>query len=217
MSWWKRLWKGPTDSSSEQLQLVHLNMQGWNDEGVRGEMRGWRDGQGDFLSLVLTSEFLGLPPLSDEVALRNSFRHIAESRGGGLIEVLVRTGALGATASLVYKRLLKPTYVFTGMLFVPGVQPSQVWTVVAQEYGTTGVREAIITAELFNEGSLTIEDYEHAWAKDPYDPGYHAVDRSALRFVSDDESYDERFPEHPLSKVRRILAALPSSVHIGDP
>jgi len=179
-------------------------------------MRGWRDDQGDFMSLVV-SEALGRARLSDEVALQQFFRGLAESRGGGLIEVRVSTGRLGTTASVIYKRLLKPAYVFTGMLFAPAAELPQVWTVVAEERGTTGVREAVITAELFNSGCLTIEDYKRSWAKDPYDADYHAVDRSALRFVSDDESYDQRFPQHPLSKVRRILAALPSSVDMKPP
>ena len=92
--------------------------------------------------------------------------------------------------------------------------PPQVWTVVAEEHGTTGVREAMITAELFNAGSMTIEDYERSWARDPYDSKYRGVDRSVLRFVSDDESYDERFPQHPLTKVRQIIVALPTSIDI---
>jgi len=177
-------------------------------------MRGWRDDQGDFISLVITNQALGLQRLSDEVALRQLLRRLAESRRGGLIEVRVSTAPLGPTASVIYKRLRKPAYVYTGMLFAPAAEPPQVWTIVAEERGTTGVREALITTELFNAGRMTIEDYERSWATDPYDANYHAVDRSVLRFVSDDEAYDERFPQHPLSKVRRILATLPSSVAV---
>jgi len=59
---------------------------------------------------------------------------------------------------------------------------------------------------------MTVEDYKRSWAKDPYDSEYHSADRGVLRFVSDDESYDERFPQHPLTKVRLILAALPASI-----
>ena len=73
-------------------------------------------------------------------------------------------------------------------------------------------REAVVTANLINEGKLRLEQYELRWAQDPYEPAYYKVDRSVLRFISDDESYDEQFTQHPLSKVRRILAALPSNV-----
>lgn len=210
MSWWKRLWQGPTD---ERLRLVRLALEGWSDEATRGDMRVWRDGQGDVLSLVITDESTDFPQLSDELAVREHARDLAESGGGGLIEARVRTGSLGETASLIYKRLVKPAYIYTGILVAPSARPTQTWCVVAGEHGTTGVREATITAELFNSGRMTIQDYESSWARDPYDPDYGGVDRSVLRFVSDDECYDGRFPWHPLSKVRRILTALPDSVH----
>jgi hypothetical protein len=82
------------------------------------------------------------------------------------------------------------------------------------EHGTTGAREAVVTAELMNAGQLTIQEYELSWALDPYDPKYCGVDRSVLRFISDDERYDVLFPERPLSKVRRVLAMLPYSVQV---
>jgi hypothetical protein len=123
-----------------------------------------------------------------------------------------------------YKRLQKPAYIFTGMLLVSQPEGDLLWTTVAGERGTTGIREAVVTGELMNAGELTIEDYKRSWARDPYQPTYRGVDRSVLRFVSDDESYDKRFPDHPLSMVRKILATLPDSVHVesttqesGDP
>jgi hypothetical protein len=82
----------------------------------------------------------------------------------------------------------------------------------SMEIGTTGMREAVITAELMNSAKLTMQDYDRSWAQDPYDHSYGGVDRSVLRFASDDESYDARFPEHPLSKIRRVLATLPDYV-----
>jgi hypothetical protein len=174
-------------------------------------MRVWRDPQGDVLSFVVT-DASALPVVSDEKSLHRWCRELAESRHAGLIEALMVNGSLGARVSLIYKRLEKPAYIFTGMLFVPQGNDAYVWTTVAREHGTTGVREAVITAELFNAGKLTIEEYQRSWAQDPYDPTYHGVDRSVLRFVSDDERYDERFPEHPLSKVRHVLTTLRCSV-----
>ena len=65
-------------------------------------------------------------------------------------------------------------------------------------------------------GKLSIDDYKSHWAQDPYEPAYLGVDRRVLRFVSDDESYDAQFPQHPLSKVRRLLAELPNNVHLDS-
>ena len=211
MSWLKRLWPSlGKPSSPERLRGESLAVQGWSEEAPSGGMRVWRNSQGDVLSLATSDGPIGLPTLSDEVAVQRWCRSLAESRAAGLIEVRVTSGALGTTVGLIYKRLEKPAYIFTGMLLVPS--QAHVWTVVAGERGTTGVREAVVTTELMSAGKLTIQSYESSWARDPYDTSYRGADRSVLRFVSDDESYDERFPEHPLSKIRRVLAMLPTSV-----
>jgi hypothetical protein len=213
MSWLKRLWRGSDRPVlPDRLRLVHLTMQGWNEEAPSGGLRVWHDPQGDVLSLAIPDGSLDLPALSAETALQQWSRALAEHRSGGLIQVRVSAGALGAAVGLIYKRLEKPAYIFTGMLLIPS--QSHVWTMVARERGTTGVREAVVTSELMNAGKLTIEDYSRSWAGDPYDPSYRGVDRSVLRFISDDECYDERFPGHPLSKIRRALVALPGKVHV---
>jgi hypothetical protein len=215
MSWWQRLWHRSSSASLvEGLRPVKLTMEGWSEDAPSGDMRVWRSTQGDVLSLAAPEGSLDLPPLGDAVGLQQWWRALAESRGAGLIEVRVGDRELGATVGLIYKRLEIPAYVFTGMLLIPSVEVSRVWTVVSGERGTTGVREAIVTTQLMNAGRLTIEDYQRSWAQDPYDANYSGVDRSVLRCVSDDERYDEQFPEHPLSKVRRVLATLPTSVQI---
>jgi hypothetical protein len=188
-----------------QLQLVRLNMKEWNEEAGSGDMRVWRNSHEDVLSLAVLNDRNGLPDLSNETAVRQWARSIAEGRAAGLIEMHVGAGVFG----LIYKRLVEPAHVFTGMLLMPYGESCFVWTAVARECGITGAREAIVTYELLQAGKLTLHDYECSWAQDPYDASYRGVDRSALRFVSDDECYDERFPEHPLSKIRRILATLP--------
>jgi hypothetical protein len=217
MSWWRRHWRKPTSRSlPKELRSVILTMQGWTEDVPSGDLRVWRNSQGDVLSLGAVRGSLRLPSLTDAVGLQRWCRDVAESRRAGLIEARAGSGGLGAVVSLIYKRLEMPAYIFTGMLFIPNDEVSRVWTVVSGERGTTGLREAIVTTELMNAGRLTIESYKRSWAHDPYDANYCGVDRSLLRFTSDDESYDEQFPEHPLSKVRRVLATLPSSVQIGS-
>jgi hypothetical protein len=140
-------------------------------------------------------------------------RELAQERGGGLIEA----HGIGPSARLIYKRLQMPAYVYTGMFITTFQRFTVVWTVVAGEHGTTGVREGVVTANLMNAGKLTLDGYRRSWAQDPYDSAYQGVDRSVLRFMSDDESYDEQFPDHPLSKVRRVLKALPAAVQFDLP
>jgi tetratricopeptide (TPR) repeat protein len=198
----------PAPPAPKRIRRVHLTLQEWSEEDPSGGSRVWRDHQHNVLSLTALDKPPALP--KDETALRDWSRNLAESRGAGLIEVRTVAGRIARGVGLIYKCLQLPAYVYTGMLLIPSREAFQVWTIVARERGTTGVREALVTDELMKTGKLTTQDYERSWAQDPYDASYHGVDRSVLRFVSDDECYDSRFPEHPLSMIRRVLTALPT-------
>ena len=212
MAWWQ-FWRRPSGAIlASSLGSVSLDMPGWTEIESSEDMRVWRNAAGDVLS-VAASGTDGLPACGDIAELQRWSRDLAESRQGGLIDVRVDTNIPGAFA-LIYKRLNMPAYVFTGMRMVPDGEVTRVWTVVSGEAGTTGIREAIVTAELIEAGRLTIESYQRSWAQDPYDASYVGKDHRVLRFMSDDECYDDRFPDHPLTKVRRVLAALPQAVQI---
>jgi len=210
MNWWHRLFGTPLPPA-RPIRAVVLELSGWREQEAHADMRVWRDEEGD--ALTVTSQPMPLPTLADSVSVQQWSRAIAEASHGGLIESSADPNVLGGSVRLIHKQLRLPAYLFTGMLFTRN--PAFIWTVVGRERGTTGVREAVITAELLQAGRLTITDYEQSWAQDPYEPTYGGVDRSVLRFRSDDDAYDPRFPNHPLSKVRRVLAALPEAVHLS--
>jgi hypothetical protein len=192
------------------IDTVRLTIPEWHEDPPSGAMRTWHHPDGGVLTLAVVGG--SAIPLTDVTALRSSCRRVAESGGGGLIETAVVDSPFGPSVRFIYKRLNRNAFTYTGMLLMPAGDQRLVLTTVDAERGTTGVREAIITAELFEAGELTTEQYEQSWAQDPYDPTYHGVDRQVLRTVSDDERYDEQFPDHPLSRVRRILSELPHNV-----
>jgi hypothetical protein len=169
-----------------------------------------RDEVGDVVVLAVVDLKTDLPSFSDEDGVRRYCRKLAENCGGGLVEATTTKTSKGPAIKLIYKKLQEPAYQFTGMLIIPLSKVEMVWAIVAREHGTTGIREAHITLDLMNKGKLTLESYKASWAQDPYDSSYCGVDRSILRFLSDDESYDQLFPQHPLSKVRRELNRLGS-------
>lgn len=193
---------------------VRLSIPAWVEVMPNGAMRTWRDPTGDVLTLSAVDPQSPDPlfACSNEAELRVFARRMAESRGGGLIEAAMVAPPPGSVNRLIYKRLHGTGYAYTGMLIMVGPRTTLVWTAVAGERGTTGLREATVTVEMMRSGALTLESYQRSWAQDPYDPSYQGADRRVLRFLSDDERYDERFPEHPLSTIRRVLAAIPSSV-----
>lgn len=183
-------------------------MPGWSEDPPSEGRRMWRNRQNEALVLTIFAHPHPCFESGNESERRSWAREFAQSRDAGLIEI--RTG--DREFRFIFKQLEMPAYYYTGMLIrcVAGVWP--VWTTVACELGTTGEREAVVTATLMNEGKLSVDEYRLHWGQDPYEPGYRGVDRSVLRFMSDDESYDQQFPGHPLSKVRRILATLSNYV-----
>lgn len=212
--WWSRLWRNPARSSPRvAIRAMHLTLPGWTESAPDQNSRTWRDSAGDLLGLDVFAR-IDYPFGSDEIAQRRWCRELAQSRGAGLIEMQEIASGAGGSARFIYKRMQVGTtgYAYTGM-FITGAEPEFfVWTIVAGERGTSGLREAIVTASLMQSGKLTLQDYERCWAQDPYEPDYQGVDRIVLRFLSDDETYDQQFPWHPLSKVRHVLAVLPSAV-----
>ena len=214
MGWWDRLRGGKAPAGTEpSVRSIRLNMPGWRLAEMGEQRVYWQDGDGDTLSLATMP---GVLRFSDEQAMRNECRGVAEDRGGGLIEAAELDGPRGLVVMFIYKRLLLPAYVYTGILYMPLETISYVWTMVAGEHGTTGIREATVTVQLINEGRLTAHTYESLWAQDPYDPAYCGVDPRTLRCLSDDESYDAQFPHHPLSRVRRVLRAIPGSIEFDS-
>jgi len=208
MRWLKNLWRSSSKRATAGIGSVSLVLAGWTEESAPNEIRAWHDIDGDILTLAHVQEVLPNFEEADEVRVRKWSRDLAQSRGAGLVEA----HKLENGFNLVYKRLERPSYIYTGM-FLVRVRGSWLgWTIVAGERGTTGIREAIVTAKLISERKLKPEEYELRWAQDPYEPDYRSVDRTVLRSMSDDESYDNQFPLHPLTKVRNTLALLPSSV-----
>lgn len=106
--------------------------------------------------------------------------------------------------------------------------------ITAHEAGVTGLREAVVSAQLWELGELQLANTASSganqavpgWFVDPYNSSW---DVDALHSVADDERLDVVFPAHPLSRVRAMLAqvrrsivfdsvvAQPSVLHAGTP
>jgi len=218
MNWWDKLRRAlQTPASQPSAPASRLNLPGWNLVQSAADSATWRDGDGDVLSISVIKEFV-LPSneyllpshLQDDGAVVKICRQIAEAADSGLLEAAVFGGKGGSAVGFIYKRLMGHAFLFTGFFAEAVLNQWNLWCMTAGERGTTGVREATITAQLLQAGKMTMEWYQASWAQDPYDASYSGVDRRNLCYVSDDECYDEQFPQHPLSKVRRVLRELGS-------
>jgi hypothetical protein len=217
MPWWKRKQpEKPVIITDPTLRSFGLSLAGWNEQLVTSgekEVRLWIDIEESAITVGTVKEH-SITSLASTPgwSLQHWARCYARDGSGGLIQADYVDLLFGRGLQVIFKCLMKPAYMYYGMLIFPKSDVDIAINVVCQELGTTGVREATVTAELFNQGRLDLKEYERSFARDPYDPSYDGVDRSVLRFMSDDPIYDSRFPDHPLSKVRRLLAELPTCI-----
>ncbi|MCW8880479.1 MAG: hypothetical protein OQK51_25750 [Kangiellaceae bacterium] len=164
----------------------------------------WRNEFGDILSV---NYFPMVPDievgLDDINSLRGFYRSMAEANGLAPLEIeLEELKGLRAVKTL-YKIRLEPTgFAFLGSYTLPFANCSYVIKIQAVESGIAGMRESAV---------LIIEECKDAdeetgkligWEVDPYDPAYRA-DFMANR--ADHPKYDEKFPEHPLSRAREYM------------
>ena len=168
----------------------------------------WANDDGD----VVTLHFFDLPPdlaagLDDGPTLRSSLTRYTAQVGGGLIEASVKK--LGDVPAL--RQILKlplpgaPSgQAFIGSFTVPRATCSTVVKIQAVERGMTGMREAVVLAKV---------GPEQYFRPHPYAPDV----QGGLPFhVADHARWDAEFPDHPLSRVRRILDALAESVTVDS-
>ena len=85
----------------------------------------------------------------------------------------------------------------------------------SNEQAPTGSREVAVLQALLGSGKLAMNESGNVegWAHDPYDASATA---SLMRNIAEDESYDEQYPDHPLSRLRRILAQIQNSLRISS-
>ncbi|MFD3453076.1 hypothetical protein ACFWVC_12960 [Streptomyces sp. NPDC058691] len=168
----------------------------------------WTDDHGDVISL----HFFDLPPdipapLEEPVPLRQALAHVTAGAGGGLIEAdVVQVAGLPALRQVLKVPLPdRPSgLAFLGSYTLPRAACSAVVKVQAFEAGPTGMREALVLAEL---------GPEQYFLAHPYAPGL----RGGLPFHrADAPEYDARFPGHPLTRVRTALAHLSGTLR-ADP
>lgn len=198
------------------IDAIHMTVDGWFERPPGDGMRRWDSRSGAVLGLSIVSLKSAVPAAGDIIGLRRMARQLAMNSGGGLVEAELADSPYGPCRRLIYKHPHGNGFVFKGMLWMPVNDHWLVWTAVDGERGTTGVREAMITAEMFDDGRLTVELYQRTWAADPYEPLLAVADRRVLRYISDDQQFDARFPDHPLSRVRAVLRELLTSV-FADP
>jgi hypothetical protein len=169
-------------------------------QGDRDGARVWFLPEGGGVGLYYFPRQPGLPQRAVSVGQLREF--YAAQMGNQLKLVECRVLALDGIRSiwLIAKGQDQQTRgsVYLGSLTIPFRDFSFVIKIQCQEQGVTGAREALLTNEALRKGTGRIE---------------------SGRFVPtgwsfDDEQFDDKLPQHPLSRVRRELRHIASSTRI---
>ena len=208
-------WHGMVESwTMPTLESVRLVLPAWTLIFHNEEARVWQDDRGDGLSLQYHP---GLPslaaPLEDIDGVRNAVRAQVAEAGAGLVEVDVITlDGIPAVRSIVKKPQQPSGMTYEGSLLLPRQSFSFEIKVLCRETGMTGMRDSAVFLRVGSayDGS---DGSPNTWFQDPYDSSFQGP---VLRNPADDPEWDDRFPDHPLSRCRAHLRMLEDRVTLKE-
>jgi hypothetical protein len=164
-----------------------------------GQTRVWFTPEGDAIGLYFFSVPPDLPANARSVDdLRAFFAAEMESSGGQVVELSsVRLDECPAVRVISKMPLQPPGMTCVGAFTIPFRDFSFVLKVQCEERGPTGYREAVLADRRLAAGEVS------------------AITEGRMQLPNwnpDDESFDAEFPEHPVSRVRRVLSRVAASI-----
>lgn len=107
---------------------------------------------------------------------------------------------------------------YNGLIFLPFRDFSYSLYMRFEEVGVTGMRDAVILDLLMQSGDVTVSTHTtppiiSGLSEDLYDPTLRGP---LVRSKAEREEYDEKFPDHPLSKLRSCMRRVKQALII-DP
>jgi hypothetical protein len=181
------------------------------------DKHAWLTPERDLVLLNLFCKAPDVPARLDQIdALRAAYRKIANAQGCALIEAEVVDAGSCRAIWLIVRSYRKPHgSIYVASLTLPFHDFSFVLKAQCEERGMTGIREAMVLPEVLNaapDDSFVVGAPPQGWLVDLYDSNLRT---QPLRNVSEDEKYDAKFPDHPLSRVRRLIRHLDSSLVVS--
>lgn len=175
----------------------------------------WLDTTGDAIVL----EFFNIPPdlpapVEDLANLRARTSASTAQAGMGLVELDV----IGLDGMPVIRQMVKgpqPHHekgmAYLGTYIIPRDRCSVVLKVQCAEGPVTGTREAALFPGFLQHYQGNLPAAMAAWAQHPYAQG---ISGGLPRTQAEDAGWDAHFPDHPLSRVRRLLGSLAYSLRV---
>ncbi len=168
----------------------------------------------------LSINFFNFPPditakNDTDVELQNNYRKIAYESGAAIIEVKkVKLGTFDSIKT-IFKFPMQPHgMAYIGSYTIPFKHFSYVIKVQCIEQGTTGIRDNTIFELMIRNGKVKLNPEKkiaEGWMRDPYDESVHLP---FMMNLSESEDFDEHFPEHPLTRMRKFLKQIEETIKI---
>ena len=196
---------------------ITFDTAGWAEQAGDESKRVWHSEAGDGLGLFYFDSLPDVPAALDDLeGLRAGYRAPLAQSGGGLVALdVIDAGGVPAVRSMFKLQQMRAGLAYIGSYTLPRKVCSVVVKIQCMEHDTAGLRETVVMDEEIARGeevALDNNGIPKDWAADPYDPGFKG---GLLRTLSDDERYDGRFPDHPLSRLRRYMRAIESTIAIS--
>lgn len=187
-------WFGRKREVTPTIDSLSFDTSGWKYHGERqsNAMRLWEASDGDAVIL----HFFGMPPDIPAVRtldeLSSFYAEGLKPAGGKVVECGLASVAGCHAIRLLLKVPQKPSgMMYQGVFTVPFRDFSYVIRIQCPELGTTGLREAILFEQRLKAG-----EQPNVGGSGPPFAGWNP----------DAPEYDDRFPKHPVSRLRRLLA-----------
>ena len=182
--------------------LCHLNLEGegLNHEADHEGVRMWRAEEGDAIGVY----YFNMPPdlprgQATESEFIDAYSADTQSQGISVVELeICDVGGFQALRSIV-KVPQQPTgLAYVGAFTLPFRDHSFVVKIQCEERGMTGLREAVLMDSALAEGRVQV-------AADGTIEG---------EWNPDDVCHDGRFPDHPLTRMRRWLPRIRNALSL---
>lgn len=187
---------------SASLDSVSFDASRYDFQGEKAGSRVWHLPEGGGVGLYFFPSPPDLPVVGSVAELREMYvRRMAEGTEVVDCRVLPLDGVPGIWLIIKGRNAETDGMFYLGSLTIPFRDLSYVIKIQCFETGITGMRETLLMDEALEKGTGRMDD-----------GGFVAVGGWAF----DDEKFDEKFPQHPLSTARRELRHIAATLRV-DP
>ena len=187
---------------SASLDSVSFDTNGYRYDGETDGHRTWFTPDGDGIGLFFFPEAPGLPAQAQTSAeLQAFYRGRVCNEQVNMVEFRLVT-ITGITCIWMVLKIPRQPHGMTyiGSLTIPFAEFSFVIKMQCEEHGITGVREAALFLIAQQQGTVQIA----------------ADGKLGGDWNPDDERYDTKFPDHPVSRLRRGFARIMATLRVQE-